>query len=219
MRELEEADRRDMRVPERYWGVELDKISDRPPGKGVPSARSIVSHYVDNIRDMYARGYGLMLWGDNGVGKTGAGVYLLKQARARRYPSLFMSAADTLGAYRVEYKKDTSLWDRAHAVPFLLLDDLGKGAIDSKDRLPRLLDELFRHRMAHQRVTIVTTNMNPHKSLFSDSGPLRLKHSTQAAMKESIMPLQVVGPDLRDEKFKEMASFMRPDNAVGRGGK
>lgn len=89
------------------------------------------------------------------------------------------------------FDDEMTVWERALSVDLLVLDDLGKGTEDAKGFGERALDELIRTRSAGMRATIVTTNMTLTQLTEA------LKTSTVAAMRETVVPIQVCGEDRR----------------------
>ena len=201
-RELTRLDLERMRIPERYWDATLGLVSDTRDSE---SPRGIVSKYLAKIDELYARGVGLFLWGNNGLGKTCASVVIGKEYRRRGRTVLFMPAAK-ISAARIQndmFDSDQSIWDRCSSVDVLLLDDLGKGSQDNTGFGKRILDELVRDRSSRRKVTFITTNMQPGEQLGD-----ALKESTLASLKECIVPVQFEGPDLRDAAVSEIRQML-----------
>ena len=203
-RKLTEEDLNRMRVPCRYWYVQPDQVSDESGKDGGVSARAVTLTYLNRIIDMRRNGSGLLLWGVNGTGKTGMAVVIAKEFRRRGFPVLFAEAADLkrLVVSHEMFDEDQTLWDRALNVDVLVLDDVGKGVIDTTEFGIRLIDELIRHRNANKLVTIMTTNMNVAQ-LTAD-----LKPSSMAALKEHMVAVHVCGIDRRDAVCAEMTSTL-----------
>jgi DNA replication protein DnaC len=190
-RELVFDDMLRMRIPRRYWDITANQVSR----DGDPSAHDVLVKYLAKMTQMVTDGVGLLFWGDNGRGKTCAAVLIAKEARRCGFSVLFVESASLKqSVINNERFDDVSVWDRARDVEVLVLDDLGKGVQDTTGFGARLLDELLRHRCANKLVTIITTNMNPQDQLAEE-----LKVSTIAVLKESVLPVKVVGRDFRDE--------------------
>ncbi len=200
-RQLTHDDLSRMRVPERYWDVTFDQVSD----VGDLPPRRIVQKYVEKIDEMMSRGAGLLLHGPNGAGKTSAAVVIGKEFRRRGETVMFMACSEIKSAIisGESFDSDQTLWDRARSVSVLLLDDLGKGVQDSKGFGARALDDLLRYRNSRRRVTFISTNMSPGPQLETE-----LKKSTLHSLKESIIPVHFVGPDLRDDAKRELLGLL-----------
>ncbi len=208
-RELTQADLERMRVPPRYWDVTLHGVHDS--GGTIeskpPNPRAVIRSYLERIGEFHAKGAGLFLWGDNAVGKTCAAVLLLKESRRRAHSCLFLSAAEIHRAVisRTGFDEEQTLWERAFNVDVLLLDDLGKGMVDSTGFQLRMLDELFRHRNGRQSVTHATTNLT-RKSLLSGDF---LKQSTLSTIKECCVLMPFAGEDQRAPQGEELMGMLK----------
>lgn len=193
---LTETDMGRMRIPRRFWDCAFDEISNRPPETDdAVEPRDLARRYMSKLDEMLSRGIGMLLWGDNGRGKTGLSVVVCKEARRRGYTVLFTECADLKRCVidRVPFDDDQTMLERARSVDLLVLDDLGKGVQDRTGFGARMLDELIRHRNANQLSTVITTNMG--MAALKEE----LKPSTMHSLKECVVPAKIEGPDRRDE--------------------
>ena len=199
-RELTETDLMHMNLPKRFWGATIERVTTQ----GKPCAQAIVYSYLEQVDELLDRGVGLLLWGDNGRGKTSIMSLIGKEAKRRGRSVFFYESAalkaDTIN--KTMFSDTTSVIDRARECDVLLLDDLGKGVQDSTGFGARLLDELVRYRYARQKVTCITTNMTP--SALRDE----LKMSTLHTMKECLLPLKVEGIDHREAEAAEIMNLL-----------
>lgn len=191
-RELDRSDLERMRIPTRYWGSTFDRLS-RDGGDN--SLRSMVGNYIKKMAEMRSAGAGFIFWGKNGTGKSCASVVLAKEFRRRGHTVLFMEASDLkrMVIEKEYFDEDETYWDRARNVDVLVLDDFGKGTMDSKGFGASLFDELIRARNSRKLVTIITSNL-PHSDWKEE---LELKASTVHSLKECMIPVLVVGDDQR----------------------
>jgi len=190
-RELEQSDIERMLLPRRFWQCTYAEIY---AGNDVKlSPKGFVRRYLDSFSDNIAGGVGLILWGNNGRGKTAIAAVIAKWARRFGHLVMFVEAAELKRCTieKVRFDEESTIWERALSVDVLILDDLGKGVQDRTGFGARLMDELIRHRSANRRVTIMTTNLNP-QDLRAE-----LKHSTAETLKECAIPFFVDGPDRR----------------------
>lgn len=197
-RELNTADMERMRIPKRYWGARFDMLTK---DGGNESVHAYVSKYIDDLDTFRKNGAGFIFWGINGVGKSCGSVVLAKEFRRRGHTVLFMEASELKRmVIEKEYFDETQLyWDRARNVELLVLDDFGKGVMDSTGFGASLFDELIRARNARKLPTIVTSNSNPREW----EKEFDLKKSTMSTLKECTIPVHVTGEILRDaESFK-----------------
>jgi len=195
-RELTGRDLERMRIPQRYWEVQFDRISDdRVPGAGM-SSKEMIGNYIRNIPEAWKSGGGLVLWGSNGSGKTAASVVLAKEFRRRGHTVLFQEAAalKRMVIDREHFDEDETYWDRARTVDVLVVDDFGKGIIDSTGFGASIFDELIRARNSRKLVTIITSNLSIQKwSKKVKDGGLELSKSTMGSLIECAYPVHVVG--------------------------
>jgi DNA replication protein DnaC len=205
-RELNTSDLQRMNIPQRYWGVRFDDISNdsiRDTGKSV---KDIVRTYIQKMEEMRREGAGFIFWGKNGTGKSSISVVLAKEFRRRGNTVLFMEASDLkrMVSEREHFDEDETYWDRSKSVDVLILDDFGKGVIDGKGFGSTLFDELIRARNSRKLVTIITSNpvVKEWKERFD------LKDSTLHALKECMFPVEVVGCDKRVKPAEKLAAMM-----------
>lgn len=215
-KKLTAMDMQQMHVPDRYWKARYAEITEEgksTTGKTAP--RSVAKRFVDNILEFVENGTGLYLHGPNGRGKTCMAVVLLKEARRRGMTGLFVSAASLkrLVVSKTPFSEAETMYERALGVRFLVLDDLGKEVSDNVGFGARVLDELIRHRMGHQMITVITTNMTPDVlKAEADSSKGIVKVSTLHAMKECMIPLELGGPDRRVENARALRKLVEEIN-------
>jgi len=83
-RELTEDDLITARIPRGYWGASLAGCS--------LSCADRLNRYAESLDEALAGGYGLILGGPNGGGKSWAAAALLKEAIRRGYSALWATA-------------------------------------------------------------------------------------------------------------------------------
>lgn len=203
-RKLTSSDLERMRLPRRFWKVTSKGISDESIDGNSP--RQVAVRYADKLDEMKAKGIGLLMYGQNGRGKSGMAACIAKEFRRRGYTVLWVEAADLkrLVVDKEYFDEDETVWDRAFGVDVLILDDFGKGVIDGTGFGARLFDELIRGRNSRQRVTLITTNSHPDDM----RDELELLPSTMATLKEHIVPLEVIGPDLREDANRSVSEML-----------
>lgn len=199
-RELVERDMVRMRIPELFYSASRSKVTIEEP------KRAAILRYEERISDALERGVGLLLWGQNGVGKTAIAVILAKEACRLGHSVLFIRSADL---FAFETKKawfneaeGVTLLERAKNVDLLVLDDLGKEHFDSAGRVLLEMEEFIRERVSRKRTIIMTTNIVPSTG-FASIYPA----SMLAVMREAIFPVECVGSDHRDLIRAEIASL------------
>ena len=191
-----------MWLPLGYHNVEFEKIT---PGSHIDTIR----RYIDKLPEAIASGYGMMLHGENGVGKTGAAAVVLIEARKQRKTGLFLSAnsyiADCIQG--TVFDDSSTVQKRAKEVDLLVLDDLGKepyGKGDSETRVlsvPRMLEDLIRTRIQSCRSTIITMNFKP---LLLEK---RYGKSFTELLREKFALVHIDGPSKREIEKNKMQAF------------
>lgn len=186
-----------MQIPRRHWKVTF--------GQAQESVQEVIGPYLADIEARLDNGEGLMLWGDNSTGKSGAACVIAMEARRLGEPVLFITEMDLINA-KFEDRAFGSpedgmlLVDRARTVDLLVLDDLGKGTDSAFTR--RFVEELFRERIANLRTTVVTTNIDLREGPDELVG--RYSKSMVEVMKESIVPYQIKGENVRERAQMEL---------------
>jgi len=109
-----------MRLPRQFWKASLGKVTE--------GVREQVSNYARKIQEAKDRAISLYICGSSGVGKSGIGVVLLKEARAWGYTAYCTNTTDLRAAVtaRDEFDAEGPVMNWCRSVDFLLLDDLQK---------------------------------------------------------------------------------------------
>lgn len=185
-----------MRIPEKFWDATLTNVEQ-------DDFRELLRTYIKGLDDNIENGDGLLLWGDNGVGKTGGAAVVAKEVRRRSCPVLFITAKELREASftHQRFNEDQTIVQRAMHVDFLVLDELGHEGSTGSDHGERLMESLFRTRSAHRRPTIITTNLIPY-ARTDKSEPPRMPDLYPKTMmevfRETMHPFHVQGRNRRD---------------------
>ena len=188
-RPLTLSDMERMQIPPRYYPKEID--TTRFP--------EILRAYLREIDSHVLAGRGLLLCGNNGIGKTTFVCAALQEARRHRHTALFVESAAIKDFIfqRTPFDAQESMIERMRSVQVLGIDDLGKERADGKGFNEQVFDELLRHRMLHRRVTLISTNVV--KARLPDF----LMKSTLEALRDCVTPLEIEGVNLRVEHARE----------------
>ena len=203
-RKLTTPDLERMHLPKKFWKVNSAGISDESIEGFSP--REVAVRYVDNMDEMWAKGIGMLLYGTNGRGKSGFAACIAKEYRRRGYTVLWVEAADLkrLVIANEHFDEDETVWERAFGVDVLVIDDFGKGINDTTGFGVRLFDELIRGRNGRNLISFITTNGHPDDMREE----LDLLASTMASLQEHIVPLEITGPDLREDVNDDVSEML-----------
>jgi DNA replication protein DnaC len=185
-----------MRIPQKFWGVSFARVGMKGGLLVGEFLRKGVERFLRHIDSELNSGGGLILWGENGTGKTSAAIVIAKEARRRGAPALFVNAEDLRRASieKELFHEEMTLMDRAREVDVLVIDDLGKDHRGQTGYSDTLFENLIRFRSANCRTTIVTTNLKLVR--LRD----RYGASMMSVMKETMTPVAAEGESLREDK-------------------
>jgi len=194
---LSEADFIRMRIPKHLWEATLDKVPT--------IVREAVSNYLKNIQKAKDTGGSLLLHGKPGVGKTGVGVVVLKEARAWGYTTYTTTTSDLREAVRAHttYDYESSVYDWCRAVDFLLLDDVNETDATEKFFTLNDLRGLILSRQDRGLITIITSvrDVPTWRAAKCDA--------FAEALYKSCLSLEVAGTDLRKEAIKLKTDLLK----------
>lgn len=186
-------------IGRRYWDVQVSDLPDGPH-------RKYVEKYVQNIRRMRKEGWGLLMWGANGRGKTTSACCILKSAMELRY-SAYCIHSDILKSCFIDkqaFDPDESVVDRVHSVDFLLIEDLGKEYRGKGSGWAELcFENVIRKRTQNLQPTLITTNANPAE--LSE----QYKTSAVSLLMECTVPVEFKGKDLRRDACSDMIGWFK----------
>lgn len=168
------------RIPKRFWGVGLlDVWKDTDSDEDVAAAVSDYCAYLEKHR---SDGYGMLLVGQPGLGKTMLACHILQAAIAGSFSALFLTMPELVNmtyklrdlsdawrimkdeqAYNEWLRKDGAMHALRTEVDFLVLDDVGKEYTTTSGYTQALFDDIFRTRYNNSLPTIITTNVSPEK--------------------------------------------------------
>lgn len=136
-------------VPKIYLGASFDKWVTLEELEG--ARKEILEHLTTGGM----REKGLMLRGDNGTGKTWAGVCVLRCAVANRKTILFVKMHELVRKLIEDGK--SQLYERINSVNILMLDDFGKLSIASEWTKTAVFG-IIDNRITECRQMIITAN-------------------------------------------------------------
>jgi len=193
--QLTEAILKRMNIGRRYWPASMQNVPEC-------TLKSTYRSYMKNLASNYAEGWGLFVYGNNGVGKTYTSCALLKEITKAGY-STFCILSDELKLAYIDgsrFDEDNTVTQRVERVDFLLIEDLGKEYSGRGSGFAELcFENLLRKRSRECRPTIVTTNLTP--ALFKE----RYKQSAASLAMECMIAVEMKGDDIR----RQMAQAKR----------
>ena len=150
---LNEEIRKRSCIGKKHWCASLDRIPDRLPYK------KTIKRYIRRLH-LYERcGYGLILYGELGNGKTSLASIILRNALAREGRVLSIRATKLMDALLSKYPprlpSGVTVCEAAERVNFLLIDDM---AHDDADWRGRVLEDIVRSRYDEKLPTLITVN-------------------------------------------------------------
>lgn len=188
-RALTAADLERMMLPREFWETSFGEVE---PEASVH--RQVIGKFMAKMPGVVEKGYGLLLWGPNGHGKSALASLVLKEARRWGFVALFVRS-ERLRSARLDkevFDDAHTLFKRAMLVDVLVLDDLGKEVRGERSAFTdRSIEDLLRERVTQRRTTIITTNISKDKldSVYPES----LVHGIRAM----IFPVHVEGHNYR----------------------
>lgn len=152
-RKLDPDDMERLGVPPEFWRVTLSGVPD--------SVHEIVERYIKEFDARFDQSAGLLLLGEEGVGKTSISTLVLKRARMRGYSAMFLALSDLRESIkaRLNFSEEKSLLARVKEVEVLAIDHVA--ASDAGDKFwgePQLAD-LVVYRGQRRRLTIITSRL------------------------------------------------------------
>lgn len=155
-------------------------------------AMEAIADYWKNSMYYLARGFGLMLYGTSGTGKTLLSSLLLKRllTYGRGLDGYFTTFTDLLDRYAGGWSdKDMAAWFERRIVnaEVLVIDDIGKEYSGRLGMSSNALDTVLRTRVQHDRPTIFTTNLSIAEFRKTYAG------STWSLLAEKVLPYEIKG--------------------------
>lgn len=163
-------------------------------------------NYIDDSEKFVRVGFGVILYGSNGTGKTLLIILMLKELIRRGYSCYFTTFTNMVEMYTAGWRSaDEKKWFHKNIVEseILVLDDLGKELKRHNKLEESVFDSVLRQRVQQGYVTHLTTNLTIEelcngygKSIFS-------------LFTERSIQLEVNGEDKREETRQKLLSEIR----------
>lgn len=168
-------------IPQDYWMLSLKSLNmDRLNKK-------ITVVYIKNLERAKQNGLGLVLYGQNGTGKTSTMAEISKRAIISGHKVRYFTLSSYVDAV---YSKDSERVAYYEDGDFLMIDELDKKAGSSS--LYKLVDEFLRRMFNQNKSLIMATNWS------QDEFKSNLGESTYSLLKRRCEFLEYKGEDYSD---------------------
>lgn len=166
----------------------------------------VIQKYVKNLKKAKENSYGLILSGNNGVGKTYFISYILKEVIKQGWHAYYTTLPNL--DYNLKRSMgDRGLQDRLHKMlqsDFLAIDELGKEYRTGKEEswIVNRFSEIINERNYGGRPTLLASNLTIEKisELYGKS--------LKSKLKEKFIVVQINGSDYRNVKYEDMKKDM-----------
>ncbi len=187
-------------IPQDFWCVKEGDVTNN-----IDVFKQTVIPYVKNLRKALKYGYGLVFFGDNGVGKTYFMSYILMSAIRKGKTVYFTSMPDL--DYNIKRGfRDSEIEKRLNYMlssDFLAIDELGKERIRTDNSYTdSQVERILKKRLDDNFPVLLATNMD-YQSLSESYGP------TVTSMLSGKFQMVTMEPgdfrtSLRERMIKEM---------------
>lgn len=187
-----------MNLPQAYWRAKVQHVAE--------GVRPMVAKYLLKMDQMVENGVGMLVLGDPGVGKTGIGALVAKEARSRGYMALFVSVWELREMIRskLRFDDEMSMLQRATDVDVLILDDLRQDDVKQSWFGRAEIEAMIAQRAAQRKLSVVTSQMSLRD----------LKENVPGLMdsaEECMVRVPVEGPNLREARKAELRQMVLSD--------
>lgn len=125
-------------------------------------AYNFFRNYLANLHDSYENFQNLILWGNNGSGKTMIASLIVKEAYRLRY-NAYMTTLANLMDLKFNPRKteeDFEKINKLKTAEFLVIDEVGKENFTSTGSNINILEETLRNSIKMGQVVILCTNLS-----------------------------------------------------------
>lgn len=137
----------------RLWSASIEKIPDTLPH------RAMAQQFIGCMEERLKGGYGLLLHGPHGTGKTALAAILMREAYQRGAACLILPASDLTDAFfGADYNEEKTVRCQMETVDLLVLDDVGSEHCSEFSK--SAVERIFRYRYHDKSSTILTTNVS-----------------------------------------------------------
>ena len=177
-------------IPREFWHIEFDNFL------GNSDKLKLVKKYCKKINVARDEGFGFLLFGKNGVGKTSLIMLILKEALRNGYSAFYISLPRIFKQIYMSWEFPelaTELRNIMASTDFLAIGELGKDyhRKDSMEFARAEFDCLFRERREECLPTLLDTNLSIEELADTYGGSL------MSLFRSRLRFIKMVGPDYR----------------------
>lgn len=156
-----------------------------------PEIIGYAKHYVENWKDFYSRGKGLLIYGSVGIGKTFASCCIANALLEHEIPCKFTDFSRIGNELQETWAKQEYL-DGFDEFPLVIVDDLG---VERKSEyMNEMVYNFIQHRYLSGLPLIVTSNLT--KAELTNTEDIR-NHRIYSRLFDMCTPIMLKGEDLR----------------------
>ena len=156
-----------------------------------PEIIGYAKHYVENWKDFYSRGKGLLIYGSVGIGKTYASCCIANALIEHEIPCKFTDFSRIGNELQETWAKQEYL-DGFDEFPLVIVDDLG---VERKSEyMNEMVYNFIQHRYLSGLPLIVTSNLT--KAELTNTEDIR-NHRIYSRLFDMCTPIMLKGEDLR----------------------
>ena len=195
-REIKKSDLVRMNLGKSLWNASIDKIQDI-------DARQVFANYISNIRNMIKTCSGLLIFGNRGVGKSGAAAVIAMEA-VKVSCSAYVISHQELQEVRFDpkgFNDSQTVMDRVRSVHLLVLDNFNDDFLEDRRFGMLDLEKLVSRRKDNMLTTILTTSINRFDDKFTKS--------LTGVIKAALYPVGIEGKDFRDVEMERLHSRIK----------
>lgn len=166
--------------------------------------RGMLETFLRSLKKGIDSGFGMLLFGAYGSGKTSASVIVAKAVVSRGGTAFFIRADDLVRSVieKVQFDDESSVEERMRGVDLLVIDDLGSEHV--KDFGKSLIEQLVRWRYDHKKSLIATMNTDDAGKLAS-----KFNEGLVQVMRSMTEPVLVAGVDWREGEHEDVKGFFK----------